>query len=74
VYEVGVHVFIYNQTRPEQSGPDIDVCLRPLIDELTRLLSFEALTYNISRKHNFIIRGAFMWIINDFPAYGMVYG
>jgi hypothetical protein len=31
-------------------GQNIDVCLRPLIDELVQLWSSKALTYNISRK------------------------
>jgi len=35
---------------PSSLGWNIDVCLRPLIDKLTQLWSFEALTYNISRK------------------------
>jgi hypothetical protein len=74
VYEAGVHVFIYGHTRSEQSGQNIDVCLRPLIDELTQLWSSRALTYDISRKQNFIMRAALMWTINDFPAYGMVSG
>jgi hypothetical protein len=38
---------------PNSSGQNIDVCLRPLIDELTQLWSFEALTYDVSRKQNF---------------------
>jgi len=55
-------------------GWNIDVCLRPLIDELTQLWSSRALTYDVSRKHNFLIRVALMWTINDFLAYGMVSG
>jgi len=55
-------------------GRNIDVCLRPLIDELTQLWSSKALNYDISRKHNFVMRAAMMWTINDFPAYGMVSG
>jgi hypothetical protein len=49
-------------------GRNIDVCLQPLIDELTQLWSSGALTYDISRKHNFIMRAGLMWIINDFSA------
>jgi hypothetical protein len=60
VYEAGVHVFIYGHTRIEQSGQNIDVCLRPLIDELTQLWSFGALTYDISRKHNFVMGATLM--------------
>ena len=46
----------------------------PLIDELTQLWSSGVLTYDISRKQNFVIRAALMWTINDFPAHGMVSG
>jgi hypothetical protein len=59
---------------PSSPGRNIDVCLRPLIDELTQLWSSGALTYDISRKQNFVMRAALMWTINDFPAYGMVSG
>jgi len=59
---------------PSNSGWNIDVCLRPLIDKLTQLWSSRALTYDISRKQNFVKRAALMWTINDFPAYGMVSG
>jgi len=61
---------------PGPSSPrrNIHVCLRPLIDELTQLWSSGALTYDISRKQNFVVRAALMWTINDFPAYGMVSG
>jgi len=57
---------------PSSPGRNIDICLRPLINELTQLWSSRALTYDISRKHNFIMRDTLMWTINDFPAYGMV--
>jgi hypothetical protein len=46
----------------------------PLIDELTQLWSSGVLTYDISRKHNFVMRATLMWTINGFPAYGMVSG
>jgi len=61
---------------PGPSSPvrNIDVYLRPLIDELTQLWSSGALTYDISRKQNFIIRAVLMWTINDFLAYGMLSG
>ena len=58
---------------PNSSGQNIDVCLWPLIDELTQLWSSGALTY-VSRKHNFFMRVALMWTINDFLTYGMVSG
>jgi hypothetical protein len=57
---------------PSSPGQNIDVCLRPLINELTQLWSSGALAYDISRKHNFVMRAALMCTINDFLAYGMV--
>ena len=59
---------------PNSLGRNIDVCLRLLIDELTLLWSSRALTYDISRKQNYLMRTALMWTINDFLAYEMVYG
>ena len=59
---------------PSSPGWNIDVCLRPLIDELAQLWSSGALTYDISRKQNFLMRVALMWTINDFLAYGMFFG
>ena len=59
---------------PSRPGRNIDVCLRSLIDELTQLWSSGALTYDISRKQNFVMRAALIWTINDFPGYGMVSG
>jgi hypothetical protein len=45
-----------------------------LIDELAQLWSSGALIYDISRKQNFLMTAALMWIINDFPSYGMLSG
>jgi len=45
---------------PSSPGRNIDVCLRPLIDELAQLWSSRALTYDISRKQNFLMRAALM--------------
>jgi hypothetical protein len=61
---------------PGPSSPvrNIDVCLRPLIDELAQLWFSGTLTYDISRKQNFLMRAALMWTINDFSAYGMLSG
>jgi len=59
---------------PRSPGRNIDVCLQPLIDELAQLWSSGALTYDISRKQNFLMRATLMWTINDFPAYEMLSG
>jgi len=50
---------------PSSPGWNIDVCLRSLIDELTQLWSSRVLTYDISRKQNFVMRAVLMWTIND---------
>jgi hypothetical protein len=59
---------------PSNLGRNIDVFLQPFIDKLIQLWSFGALTYDISRKQNFVMRVALMWTINDFLAYGMFSG
>ncbi|XP_061995063.1 uncharacterized protein LOC133712962 [Rosa rugosa] len=59
---------------PKSPGNDIDVYLRPLIDELNTLWEYVAETYDISTKQNFQMRAAVMWTINDFPAYGYMSG
>ena len=48
---------------PSSLGQNVDVCLRSLIDELMRQWSSIALTYDISRKHNFVMRAALMWTV-----------
>jgi hypothetical protein len=55
-------------------GHNIYVSLRPLIDELEQLWSSEALIHYVLRKHNFLMKTALMWTINDLPAFGMISG
>jgi len=59
---------------PGPNSLGINVCLRPLIDELMQLWSSRVLTYDVSKKQNFLMKTALMWTINDFPAYGMISG
>jgi hypothetical protein len=59
---------------PNNPKSNIDVYLQPLVDDLQKLWSFGALTYDISTKKNFMLRAALMWTINDFSAYGMLSG
>ena len=59
---------------PNNPGHNINVCLRPLIDELKQLWSSRALTYDVSMKKNFQMKAAVMWIINVVFAYGMISG
>ncbi|XP_020271063.1 uncharacterized protein LOC109846251 [Asparagus officinalis] len=56
------------------SGNNIDVYLRPLIDELQSLFVDGVETYDADKGETFTMRAALMWTINDFPAYGMLSG
>jgi hypothetical protein len=55
-------------------GKDIDVYLRPLINELKDLWEFGVRTYDAYKKKYFQLHAAIMWTINDFPAYGDLSG
>lgn len=59
---------------PNNPKDKIDVYLQPLIDELKKLWNEGELTYDTSKKQNFIMKAALMWTINDFPAYAMLSG
>ncbi|XP_057418581.1 uncharacterized protein LOC130712785 [Lotus japonicus] len=59
---------------PNNPKEKIDVYLQPLIDELKLLWNEGVLTYDISKKQNFMMKAALLWTINDFPAYGMLSG
>ncbi|KAF7131579.1 hypothetical protein RHSIM_Rhsim09G0057000 [Rhododendron simsii] len=59
---------------PIAPGRDIDVYLRPLIEELKELWERGAVTYDASTEQTFRMRVAVMWTINDFPAYGNLSG
>lgn len=59
---------------PIAPGRDIDVYLRPLIDELKELWERGATTYDASAEQTFRMHAAVMWTINDFPAYGNLSG
>jgi len=55
--------FIFLSTvipKPNSLGWNIDFYLQPLIDELKQLWSSRALTYDISRKYNFLMKVALM--------------
>jgi hypothetical protein len=72
VYKARVHVLSMVILDTNSLGRNIEICLRPLIDKLTQLWSSRALTYDVSMKHNFLMRTALMWNINDFLAYRIV--
>ena len=59
---------------PKGPGNDIDVYLRPLIDELKILWESGVDTYDVSKSQNFQMKAAVMWTVNDFPAYANLSG
>ncbi|KAJ7975669.1 Transposon protein, putative, CACTA, En/Spm sub-class [Quillaja saponaria] len=59
---------------PKSPKQNLDIYLRPLIDDLKKLWNVGVNTYNAYRGENFIMRAALMWTISDFPAYGMLSG
>lgn len=55
-------------------GQNVDVFLRPLIDDLKMLYTEGVLTYDAYRKNNFEMRAILLWTVSDFPAYAMLSG
>lgn len=55
-------------------GKEIDVYLRPLIDELKELWEDGVETYDASNGKTFKMHAAVLWTVNDFPAYGNMSG
>ncbi|KAL3370740.1 hypothetical protein AABB24_007665, partial [Solanum stoloniferum] len=54
---------------PQAPGKDIDVYLRPLIDELKELWNDGVETFDASTGKCFKMHAAILWTINDFPAH-----
>ncbi|RVW49583.1 hypothetical protein CK203_076745 [Vitis vinifera] len=59
---------------PQAPGRDIDVYLRPLIEELKELWHEGVQTFDVSTGENFRMHACVLWTINDFPAYGNLAG
>ncbi|XP_056688291.1 uncharacterized protein [Spinacia oleracea] len=61
---------------PGKSAPgiNIDVYLKPLVEELKQLWEFGAKTYDASKNEYFDMHAALLWTINDFPAYANLSG
>jgi hypothetical protein len=55
---------------PHQPGNDIDVYLRPLVDELKELWQDGALAYDASSGTTFQMHVALLWIIHDYLGFG----
>ncbi|XP_023771177.1 uncharacterized protein LOC111919836 [Lactuca sativa] len=58
----------------DSPGKDMDVYLRPLVDELKVLWEKGIETYDSESGRTFNMRATLMWTINDFPAYGYLSG
>ncbi|XP_070675864.1 uncharacterized protein [Malus domestica] len=59
---------------PRSPGKEIDVYMRPLIDELNELWEVGTPTYDAYSNQSFTMKAAILWTISDFPAYGMLSG
>ncbi|KAM6575504.1 hypothetical protein CsatA_023831 [Cannabis sativa] len=59
---------------PSSPGKDIDVFMRPLIDELKQLWETGVETRDAYNGTVFSMRAAVLWTINDFPAYALMSG
>nr|GEZ26420.1 hypothetical protein [Tanacetum cinerariifolium] len=60
---------------PKSSGKDIDVNLRPLIDDLKDLWAKSGVeTIDVATGQKFNMRAMVLWIINDFPAQSCLSG
>ncbi|XP_028094543.1 uncharacterized protein LOC114294618 [Camellia sinensis] len=57
-----------------QPGIDVDVDMRPLVDELNELWENGALSYDAVTGKSFQMRTALMWTIHDWPAFGDISG
>ncbi|XP_041000851.1 uncharacterized protein LOC121246677 [Juglans microcarpa x Juglans regia] len=61
-------------TGPKAPGNDIDVFLRPLVDELSELWEEGIHTFDAYNGQMFRLHAALLWTINDFPAYANLSG
>ncbi|PHU19960.1 Protein disulfide isomerase-like 1-4 [Capsicum chinense] len=59
---------------PQALGNDIDIYLRPLVNELKELWSDGVETFNASTGECFKMHAAVLWTINNFPDYGNLSG
>ena len=59
---------------PQSPGNNIDIYLRPLIEELKELWITGIVVYDAFKQERFRLRAVLLWTINDFPAYAMLSG
>ena len=59
---------------PHQSRNEIDIYLKPLVDELKELWEEGVKTYDAYSKEHFQMRATLLWIIHNYPGFGNVSG
>ncbi len=55
--------------RAKAPGNEIDVYLRPLVDDLKELWNEGVITYDSSTQQTFKLHASLLWTINDIPVY-----
>nr|GEV68942.1 hypothetical protein [Tanacetum cinerariifolium] len=74
VHETEIHHDVIINSRSEKPGNDIDVYLRPIIDDMINLWETGIEIYDAYKKERFQLFAMIYCIINDFPAYGNLSG
>ncbi|XP_077233608.1 uncharacterized protein LOC143875914 [Tasmannia lanceolata] len=59
---------------PSSPGNDIDIYLKPLVEELKELWIDGVQTFDAARNEMFQMHAAVLWTISDFPAYANLSG
>ncbi|XP_075670448.1 uncharacterized protein LOC142640260 [Castanea sativa] len=59
---------------PHQSGNEIDIYLKPLVDELKELWEEGVETYDAYSKEHFQMRATLLWTIHDYLGFDNVFG
>ncbi|XP_065623713.1 uncharacterized protein LOC136065019 [Quercus suber] len=59
---------------PHQPGNEIDIYLKPLVDELKELWEEGVETYDAYNKEHFQMRATLLWTIHDYLGFGNVSG
>ena len=55
---------------PHQLGNEIDIYLKPLVDELKELWKEGVETYDAYSKEHFQMHATLLWTIHDYPRFG----
>ena len=59
---------------PHHLGNEIDIYLKPLVDEMKELWEKSVETYDAYSKEHFQMRATLLWTIHDYPGFGNVSG